>query len=111
MTQQSSQAPVTTSPPVELSRSSFAVKAEVLNGLPGFVKALGVKSVGQLLTMLVTHQDEALAALQPLAAKHNEARSAQDQGRAARRALAKKIKDMPGDEVARLLKIAEGSEQ
>lgn len=89
-------------------RSSFAVHPDVHEGLPSLVKALGLRSTAQLLTLLVRERDTTLPALKPAAEqflKKNSAGAASE--KAQRRELKKRVDDLPAEKLAELMALIE----
>lgn len=77
------------------ARSSFAVAPDILQGLPGLIDALKLRSVAQMLTMLVRHRDEVVSALVPVVASFREREGlAAEAGIKAKKALRREIDDI-----------------
>ena len=56
-------------------RSSFAIRKELRPGLTRVLEACGLRSVGDLATMLSEQGDAAIEALKPLVEKHQTAKT------------------------------------
>lgn len=55
-------------------RSSFAIRKELRPGLTRVLETLGLRSVGELVTMLSEQEHDAVEALKPVVTKHTQAR-------------------------------------
>lgn len=86
----------------ELVRSGYAIRKPIAAGLPDLLNALGLRSVGRLLTMLVAHRDEAIAALLPIAEKHNKPQNT----RVLKSQFFEMVKDMDPEELKKLMERA-----
>jgi hypothetical protein len=104
MTQQSA------TPAVEAGfvRSSFAVHADVHEGLPALVKALGLRSTAQLLTLLVRERETVLPALKPIAEGFlKKSTVSATSEKAQRRELKKRVDELPPEKLAELMRLVE----
>ncbi|MBI5277348.1 MAG: hypothetical protein HY854_12895 [Burkholderiales bacterium] len=93
------------------TRSSYAVLPDVFAGIPGLLEALKMRSLAQLLTMLVRNQDEAVAALGPLAERHNAKLSAAEGNKSTRRKLTQTLKELDHATLQKLLEQAEAAKK
>lgn len=86
----------------ELVRSGYAIRKPIAAGIPDLLAALNLRSVGRLLTMLVTHRDEVVAALRPIAEKHNQPKNT----RVLKSQLFEMVKDMDPEALKKLMERA-----
>lgn len=110
----SSAGSVTPGPKVDAAgyaRSSYAVMPDVAEGIPGLLEALKLRSMAQLLTMLVRNRDEAISALSVLADRHNTALDSLEADKAVRKRLNETLKSLDKEAVRQLLAQAEAAKK
>jgi len=89
------------------ARSSFAVRPHVLERLPGLVAALELRSVAQMLTMLVERQEEVVPLLKPIADQFKATQPKSITVRQVRKELKKKISDASPETLRKILELTQ----